>query len=214
MKPNKKSNPKIIKNSEIKGIDFFNPLKDFENEIWKEISFTDKRYEISNYGRLKSYTYNKTTGIILRNKRKEGYLATDMQIDGVRKSIFIHKLVADYFVHKEDESKAVVIHIDNNKENNQYTNLKWVDFKEKFAHSEKFNKNLKKKFRNNQTSNAKLTATYVEWIREMLKKDIPQKTIASMFKVSEMQITRIKRNENWVIKKDKDDQKEQSVFTD
>ena len=43
----------------------------------------------------------------------------------------------------------------------------------------------------------KLDVSQVEQIKAMLERKVKGKLIAKMFKVSEMQITRIKRGENW-----------------
>ena len=45
--------------------------------------------------------------------------------------------------------------------------------------------------------NAKLDVSQVEQIKAMLERGVKGNLIAKMFKVSEMQITRIKRGENW-----------------
>lgn len=47
------------------------------------------------------------------------------------------------------------------------------------------------------TRNSKLDVSQVEQIKAMLERGVKGKLIAKMFKVSEMQITRIKRGENW-----------------
>jgi len=45
--------------------------------------------------------------------------------------------------------------------------------------------------------NSKLKAEDVKVLKSMLEKGIKQNVIAKLFSISEMQVTRIKRGENW-----------------
>ncbi len=200
MKIETKNNSKTIKSNEIPEIDFYNVCKDLPDEKWEELMFTDRPYEISNYGRLKSYALNKN-GVISRNKKTGGYLCATLSVFKKKKNIFIHKIVAEYFVLKDNDSQNMVIHLDNDKKNNYYENLKWVNAKESFEHNEKFNNKLHEGFRKNKISAAKITRQDAEKIREMIADGILQNVIAKQFNISEMQITRIKRNENWIKEK-------------
>ena len=47
----------------------------------------------------------------------------------------IHRLVASHFVDNNDPLKNIVDHIDCNKLNNQYTNLRWVTSKVNTEHA-------------------------------------------------------------------------------
>ena len=40
-------------------------LRKLNDEVWRELPFTDKKYEISNYGRVKSYCYDTVHGRIV-----------------------------------------------------------------------------------------------------------------------------------------------------
>jgi hypothetical protein len=188
-----------IKSNEIPDLDFYAVTKDLPGEKWAELTFTDRPYEISNYGRLKSYAL-KETGVILRNRKTSDYLTVTLKVLKQKKNFFIHKLVAENFIPKENEKQNFVIHIDNDRQNNYFENLKWANPKETFVHTEKFNKKLHLKFRKNKTSNAKINKKNAELIRKMLEQGIVQAKIAKIFGISEMQVTRIKRNENWVSK--------------
>jgi DNA invertase Pin-like site-specific DNA recombinase len=48
-----------------------------------------------------------------------------------------------------------------------------------------------------QVTSSKLKAEDVALLKSMLDRGIKQKVIAKLFCISEMQVTRIKRNENW-----------------
>jgi len=185
-----------MKSNEIPEIDFYAANKDLPGEKWEELIFADKLYEISNFGRLKSYATNKD-GVILRNRNTNNYLTVILRVFKKRETIYIHKLVAEYFVLKEDKSKNIVIHIDNDRKNNYFENLKWVNAKECFENADRLNPKLHKMFRKNNSSAAKITRQDADEIRVMIAEGVLQSVIAKKFKISEMQITRIKRYENW-----------------
>ena len=90
-------------------------------EIWKDINGYENKYQISNYGRLKSVKIN----LIMKPMRcTNGYLAACLWKDGIQKKILIHRLVALHFIENPNECTDVN-HIDENKENNNVNNLQW-----------------------------------------------------------------------------------------
>lgn len=83
-------------------------------EIWKEI--TDlKGYSVSNKGRIRK----DCTGQIMAVRENNGYLRFTV-------TKHIHRLVAEAFIEKPDDSKCWVDHIDGNRSNNSVENLRWV----------------------------------------------------------------------------------------
>lgn len=101
-------------------------IESLHNEEWKEIEGTKGRYYISNYGRLKSYC--KYNAILVKPyKNQYGYLRADIWIDGKRRTVLIHRLVAKSFIENDNpEEKDTVDHIDGNKHNNSAANLRWL----------------------------------------------------------------------------------------
>lgn len=64
---------------------------------------------------------------------KSGYKRTNLHKDGKMTVLYIHRLVAEAFIPNPEE-KPTVNHIDENKENNHWTNLNWMTFAENNKH--------------------------------------------------------------------------------
>ena len=81
-------------------------------------------YEVSNFGNVKSLTNDKILKPCLGSR---GYYKVTLSKDGKTKTIRIHILVATAFLdHVPDGYKIVVDHIDNNRLNNNLTNLQLI----------------------------------------------------------------------------------------
>src|SRR6056297_717242 len=93
-------------------------LRKIEDEEWKSIPFADKHYEISNYGRVKSYCYDKKYGKILNPGITKGFQTVTFKSNGKKKTFLVHKLVAEMFVNKNNKNQVIAIHLDWNKKNN------------------------------------------------------------------------------------------------
>lgn len=103
-------------------------------EIWKEIvDFPD--YQISNYGRVKSFKKNKEK-ILKPYPTRNGYLIIRLSNEKMRKLFSVHGLVAIAFIPNL-ENKSEVNHIDSDKKNNCVTNLEWNTRSENMQHRER-----------------------------------------------------------------------------
>ena len=67
-------------------------------------------------------------------KNKGGYVLSYPYIDGVKKTVLHHRLVASVFIDNK-ENKPQVNHIDGNKENYNPLNLEWCTAAENVSHS-------------------------------------------------------------------------------
>lgn len=112
-------------------------------EIWKPILGYEDRYEISNFGKIKSL---RTQQILQGEFTKDGYIRVRLWDGEHYKSRMVHCLVAEAFLPLPDsESKYEVDHIDNNVTNNAVTNLQWLTHKENLDKSFSLNHQTKPK---------------------------------------------------------------------
>ena len=114
--------------------------RSFWNEKWVRIIFSEiengPHYEVSNYGRLKSFQTNPKDGSIIKGSVIQGYRSLNIRVSGGKTiNRYVHKLVAEYFREKESEACVFVIHLDFEKQNNYYENLKWVTKESMIAHN-------------------------------------------------------------------------------
>lgn len=86
------------------------------NEIFKEF---ENGFKVSNLGRV----INNKNRLLPIKKNLSGYSYVNIK----RKKYLIHILVATNFIKKYSTKKKYILHKDGNKENNEQTNLKWVE---------------------------------------------------------------------------------------
>lgn len=95
-------------------------------EIWKEIEGFS-RYRVSPDGEVLDTKTGRLVAKQLSGKPQYYYVNMNRD-DGERKFIRLHRLVAEAYVGGQSEEFNVVDHIDRDKLNNHYTNLRWVDY--------------------------------------------------------------------------------------
>lgn len=95
-------------------------------EIWRSVDGYDGIYDASSTGRVRSLKFNKSK--VLKNTlSKSGYLKVVLCNSLGQKTISVHQLVAMGFLsHTPNGHKVVVDHIDNNKLNNNVSNLQLI----------------------------------------------------------------------------------------
>jgi len=97
-------------------------------EIFKAINGMEGFYKISNTGKVLSVKRNK----FLSNwDNGNGYLVTTIK----HKNYYVHRLVAEHFLHCDNPEEMVVNHIDFNRKNNRSNNLEWCTQKDNISHS-------------------------------------------------------------------------------
>ena len=108
-----------------------------QQEEFRSIPGYEGLYEISNFGTVKSlereilikgkYPAIVKEKILRQSLNGNGYYLVGLYKDGKRKPFMLHTLVAMTFLgHKPDGYKIVIDHIDNNKLNNNLTNLQLI----------------------------------------------------------------------------------------
>lgn len=174
----------------------------FWNEKWVRIDFgdpeNDPHYEVSNYGRIKSFQMNPEKGSVIKGSVIQGYRSLNIRLKKEKSANrYIHKLVAEHFLEKKDPDQTFVIHLDYDKKNNYYENLKWVTKDELTVHN-RDNPAMVNRVMPRYTKNYKLTESKVRMIRKLLKNDNNRlKMIAKQFGITHTQLNRIRSGENW-----------------
>lgn len=179
------------------------------NEQWVPIVFDDvenpPRYDVSNYGRLRSFQSSvsarqdtlSANGTIIKGSVIQGYRSLNIRSDGKTLNRYVHKLVAEHFIVRQRPDQTFVIHLDHDKQNNHYQNLKWVTKEEMIEHNRN-NPSLRNRPITRQTSNYKLTESKVKIIKKLLRNDKNRlKMIAKQFGITHTQLNRIRSGENW-----------------
>jgi len=182
-----------MNNSEINTIH-----QELTGEKWKELRIngadSSENYDISNFGRIKSFKVNKTEGNIIKGSTLKGYKILNIKLEnGKRTTKYIHKLVAETFIPRDSNQQKYVIHLDFDKNNNHIENLKWVTQDTMFAH-QKINPNYKRGI----ISYSKLTETDVIRLKKKLKRGKNKLyKLAKEFGITHTQLNRIRKGENW-----------------
>ena len=93
--------------------------------MWKDIIGFENLYKINEYGDVIN-SNGKYISPYINNK---GYKVIDLSKNGSRYKYLVHRLVAIHFVPNINND-PIVLHLDNNKLNTYYTNLKWGTYSE------------------------------------------------------------------------------------
>lgn len=103
-------------------------------EIWKDIKGYEGLYQISNFGRVKSFCLNKKGKIRALSTFSTGYVYVGLSRNALTKHHLVSILVAEHFI-PNPENKKFVNHKDGNKKNNRFYNLEWSTQSENTKHS-------------------------------------------------------------------------------
>ena len=120
----------------------YTEIENLENEEWRPVAGYEGRYEVSNFGRVRSFL---TMGncrkvgveyghLLTAKKNNRGYLRVSLRKDGHTKDFSIHRLVAAAFIGEIPQG-MVVNHIDGCKTNNRRSNLEVVSYTGNLEHA-------------------------------------------------------------------------------
>jgi hypothetical protein len=176
------------------------PIVNYWNEKWERIDFPEFdnkiHYEISNFGRIKSFQ-NTQEGILIHGSLIQGYQSLNVRFQNKSVNHYLHKLVAKHFCQQNSPKDTFVIHLDYNKLDNRADNLQWAD-RSKVTEHNKNNPSVVNRLIPQRTKNYKLTEGKVMLIKQMLRSDKSRlKMIAKQFGITHTQLNRIRSGENW-----------------
>ncbi|MCW3076438.1 MAG: hypothetical protein JWO32_1047 [Bacteroidetes bacterium] len=178
-----------------------------QKEIWKPVSFKGKKpgvkYAVSSQGRFGVITDKKGSVEVRTFQPQDGGYRYNYKLNGKSKGLFIYKEVAKAFVKKSSPKQTMVIRKDHDYLNDKPSNLKWVTPQEHREHVTFSPNSIQSRKRRAITisSTAKVfDEKKVLEVKKLIwdpKRKLTFKQIAAKFKVSEMQIYRIKSGELW-----------------
>jgi len=159
----------------------------------KYVEGTNRRYSVTECGRVYMHSYVDTVGRLLKGRwikptySPQGYIRYSI----FAKFQFAHRIVAKAFI-PNDENKPHVNHMDCDKHNNNSSNLEWVTRSENTKHA--YDNNRIPHGENHLKS--KLSSNDVTEIKRLVKSK-KMSEIAIMFGVSRQTIFKIKNNMIW-----------------
>ena len=133
-------------------------------EIWKDIQGYEGIYQVSSYGRVKSFKKNKVK-ILKPQMHYKGYKFVTLHKNGIGEKCKVHRLVAKAFIPNPN-NYPVVNHKDENKSNNNVENLEWCS--DEKQQREAFRLGLKKKV-GKYLSNELIHIIYDMYFKETIK---------------------------------------------
>ena len=160
------------------------------NEEWRPVIGYEGIYDVSNFGRVKSYLRGKVH-LLKYQVDAQGYVIVTLYKNEQSKRAKVHILVAQAFI-PNPSNKPQVNHIDGNKANPHVSNLEWVTQSENMLHA--FRIGLKKSATGSKNGKAKLTDDDIRYIRNHYKKGSHHfglKAFARKFNVDISTIARI-----------------------
>lgn len=206
------SDGNIVKGSMINGyriirLKFYSPR---DEKIQSRLDYLQKQ-SVKLAGKLRSLKENnedekvieETTNLLESFKKN---LSKKFQDDLKERTInyhsLIHRLVAIYFLAAPKSDQTIVSHLDHDKLNNRANNLKWMTPEENYEHQKNsplvIQEKSERRYRRTPDSAVnKLTVTKVMLLKKLIRQGKPMKQLVRQFKVTDTQIYRIKRGENW-----------------
>lgn len=137
---------------------------------------------------------------------RSGYLRVDLQYKKKRYHIQVHRAVAETFLEppseelleicsKEHHKKVLVLHKDNDRMNNHFTNLKWGTHQENI--SQAFRDGMRRSYSGSGNPAAKLTESVVEDICKSFESGKSRKEVREIFGITYNQAYFIHTKSSW-----------------
>lgn len=169
------------------------PLAWIRNEelavIWKTIPGSNGKYEVSNFGAVRSKGHFE----LKRRYDRGGYYGFFIRLNGVQRRYWSHRLVLEAFGFPQPDGMEVN-HKNGIRDDNRPENLEWVTRRQNSHHK----KSLGTWPSGENNGRAVLTWPLVRAIRGLLAQGNMQKHLAAKFGVSYQLISEIHRGRCWV----------------
>ncbi len=128
---------------------------------------------------------------------QRGYLHVGVTLDGVERTMLVHRLVALAFL-PNPENKPQVNHKNCRKQDNRLANLEWMTGKENMDHARKHRGVKSWAPRGSASGAAVLTEADVHFIRDSLKRGTrTRKELAAKLKVSVRAVCKVANRKSW-----------------
>ena len=141
-------------------------FNDLPGEEWRDVIGYEGLYQVSNYGRVKSFHNNGVRTLNPSFADYPGYYVVNLTKNGKQQTQYVHILVAQAFI-PNPENKSYVNHIDGDKLNNCLENLEWTTPTENSRHA--WRNGLIKSRTGTKNLHSKLTPEQVRYIRVSYK---------------------------------------------
>ncbi len=174
---------------------FMGNIIDLKGEVWKDIvaEGLTGRYQISNFGRIKSMYGRWDNGpeIIKPTKLTNGYFMVVMYYGNGKgyTRLYHHRVIAIAFI-PNPENKPCINHINNNRGDNRIENLEWCTKQENSSHA----KNQNRISRGTHRHCSKLKE---EDVVHIFTSEEKAKDLAKLFSVNEEAIYDIRKGRSW-----------------
>ena len=136
-------------------------------EQWLDISGYEGLYQISNFGRVKSFYFKNPR--ILKPHKVKGYSNVELYKNKKKKQFYIHRLVMENFCPIENMNVLDVNHKDEDKFNNHISNLEWMTHKDNLNYGSRAEKARMKMQGKNSSRSKKVRCVEKNVIYEALR---------------------------------------------
>lgn len=136
-------------------------------EQWLDIPGYEGLYQISNFGRVKSFYFKNPC--ILKPHKVRGYSNVALYKNKKKKQFYIHRLVMENFYPIENTNVLDVNHKDEDKSNNHISNLEWMTHKDNLNYGSRTEKARMKRQGKNSSRSKKVRCIEKDVIYEALR---------------------------------------------
>ena len=179
-----------------------------EDRIWKHVVGYKGSYIVSNDGVIRSVSRDIKNNLdrsvvgITHRKGKElcrtitafGYCVVKLYLESKKKTIFVHRLVAEAFI-PNPQKLPYVNHKDGNKLNNNAVNLEWCTASQNTQHA--YDNGLMNTKRGEQNYRSVLKDVDIPIIRQLNTDGLSHQKIADLYKCSKSTIQNVIYKRAW-----------------